>query len=116
MLDGLWKPEPLPDDLFERINFPNDVGWMIASGKNTGSQLHTDPNLMGAWNLLLTGRKWWVIIPAQLNARQFSCEESCSPSQADHSNAWTWFQHVLPQIKDRRLKGYFSGEMETNYF
>ena len=77
---------------------------MIASGRNTGSQLHTDPNLMGAWNLLLTGRKWWVILPAILDARQFSCDESCSPSSSgDQSNAWTWFEHVLPQIKDKRF-------------
>ena len=101
---GESEPEPLPEDLFRRLNFPNQVGWMIASAKNTGSQLHTDPNLMGAWNLLLTGRKWWVIIPAQVPASQFSCDETCSPSQSEQSNAWTWFEHVLPQIKDRRLK------------
>ena len=77
---------------------------MIASAKNTGSQLHTDPNLMGAWNLLLTGRKWWVIIPAQLDAAPFSCDTRCSPSYAQDSNAWTWFNHILPQLKDKRLE------------
>ncbi len=28
-----------------------------------GSQLHVDPDLMGAWNMLLTGRKWWAVLP-----------------------------------------------------
>ena len=36
------------------------------SGEHTGSQLHTDPDLMGAWSLLMSGAKWWVIIPTEL--------------------------------------------------
>ena len=32
-----------------------------------GSQMHTDPDFMGAWNLLLTGRKWWVVLPYQVS-------------------------------------------------
>ena len=44
----------MPGDLYSR-HHDHGVGWMIVSGKNTGSKIHTDPDLMGAWNLLLTG-------------------------------------------------------------
>ena len=104
MLDGVWRPGPMPEDLYKLINFPNEVGWMISSAKNTGSQLHIDPNLMGAWNLLLTGRKWWVVIPSREQASHFSCDAACShPMWKDQQgNAWPWFENVLPQIQDRR--------------
>ena len=104
VLDGLWRPRPVPDDLFRLVNFPNEVGWMIASAKNTGSQLHIDPNLMGAWNLLLTGRKWWVVVPARIPVKELTCDSACShPMWAkDQGNVWPWFEHVLPQLRDRR--------------
>ncbi|XP_023337022.1 uncharacterized protein LOC111708023 isoform X2 [Eurytemora carolleeae] len=58
VLDGLWKPPPMPDDLYAITKYNNDLAWIIMSSRNTGSQMHTDPDFMGAWNLLLTGRKW----------------------------------------------------------
>ena len=33
-----------------------------------GSQLHIDPDHMGAWNLLLTGQKWRVVFPYEVNS------------------------------------------------
>ena len=70
VLEGAWRPSPMPRDLYPRLGFPNDISWMILSGRNTGSQIHVDPDLMGAWNLLLTGRKWWVIVPTDFHDLQ----------------------------------------------
>ena len=36
ILDGLWKPEPFPRDLYELTKYNNDIGWIIMSAKNTG--------------------------------------------------------------------------------
>ena len=75
VLDGLWKPNPIPSDLYGPAQYNNDLGWIILSEKvkninrqnidmtlridvsfkASGSNLHQDPDLMGAWNLLLIG-------------------------------------------------------------
>ena len=114
VLDGLWKPPPMPLDLYSPTQYDNDLAWIILSSANSGSQVgawqcqychqsmdygpiwlvlfssslctlhtaevvfllcqvHQDPDLMGAWNLLLTGRKWWAVHPAPLNIRHVDC-------------------------------------------
>eukprot|EP00088_Acartia_fossae_P008738 TRINITY_DN14196_c0_g1_i2.p1 TRINITY_DN14196_c0_g1~~TRINITY_DN14196_c0_g1_i2.p1 ORF type:complete len:288 (+),score=38.92 TRINITY_DN14196_c0_g1_i2:56-919(+) len=106
ILDGLWKPKPIPDDLYTATKYNNDLAWIIMSSKNTGSQLHFDPDHMGAWNLLLTGQKWWAIVPYEANVDDFTCISDCShPDWEDGSNAYPWFQHILPQLKDTRFYG-----------
>ena len=69
----------MPRDLYPRLGFPNDISWMILSGRNTGSQIHFDPDLMGAWNLLLTGRKWWVFCETILTSMKsiFTIHSPC---------------------------------------
>ena len=103
ILDGLWKPPPIPGDLYAATKYFNDLAWIILSSKNTGSQLHIDPDLMGAWNLLLMGRKWWVVSPTHIPIDRITCMTKCSPGFQDGSNTWPWFQQVLPQIKGKRL-------------
>ena len=102
ILDGLWKPHQIPKDLYTETKYPNDLGWMIFSAKNTGSQLHADPDLMGAWNLLLLGRKWWVVYQTNIPVERITCDESCSPGFEDGSHTWPWFVHVLPQLRDKK--------------
>ena len=102
ILDGLWKPPPMPDDLYTANKYHNDLAWMILSSKNTGSQLHVDPDLMGAWNLLLMGRKWWVVSPSYIPIERITCRTKCSPGSKDGSNTWSWFQHILPQLKGKK--------------
>jgi len=76
------------------------------SAMHTGSQLHIDPDHMGAWNLLLTGRKWWTVIPYQAKTSEFTCDRACShKSWGDGSNSYMWFNHVLPQIRDKKFYG-----------
>ena len=55
IMDGTWRPEPIDEDIYSSLGYVHEVGWIIFSAKNTGSQLHVDPDLMGAWNYLLSG-------------------------------------------------------------
>ena len=55
IIDGTWRPEPIYEDIYSSLGYFHEVGWIIFSAKNTGSQLHVDPDLMGAWNYLLSG-------------------------------------------------------------
>ena len=62
-LFGNMKPAPIPEDIYPTIGYQNDLNWMILSNKDTGSDLHNDPDVMGAWNYLINGKKHWVVFP-----------------------------------------------------
>ena len=36
VLDGLWKPPPLPPDLYSLTDYDNDLAWVILSAAGTG--------------------------------------------------------------------------------
>ena len=57
------KPSLIPKDLYHATGYENDYNWVIMSQAYTGSQLHGDPDLTGAWNYLIHGYKHWVIFP-----------------------------------------------------
>ncbi len=57
------KPSLIPKDLYHATGYENHYNWVIMSQANTGSQLHGDPDLTGAWNYLIHGYKHWVIFP-----------------------------------------------------
>ena len=57
------KPSLIPNDLYHATGYENDYNWVIMSQAFTGSQLHCDPDLTGAWNYLIHGYKHWVIFP-----------------------------------------------------
>ena len=35
VLDGLWKPSPIPLDLYQPAKYPTDLGWIILSEEVT---------------------------------------------------------------------------------
>ena len=39
VLDGLWKPPPMPLDLYSPTQYDNDLAWIILSSANSGSQV-----------------------------------------------------------------------------
>jgi len=105
VLDGLWKPNPIPSDLYGPAQYNNDLGWIILSEKASGSNLHQDPDLMGAWNLLLIGRKWWAIHPAPLHLSNINCNGECSHNVNEAQSTFSWFHHVVPQLRRQRFYG-----------
>lgn len=100
VFESFRQPDPIPDDLYAKTGFDNDLDWVIVSQENTGSHPHNDPDLAGAWNYLLNGYKWWVIFPNGLDAKYINCDDDCSPEPNDHSETYRWFHHVLPQLRE----------------
>lgn len=49
--------------------------WMILGPKNSGSNLHIDPLGTSAWNMLLMGRKLWVLFPPNVNENVLKSKE-----------------------------------------
>ncbi|XP_023346245.1 bifunctional arginine demethylase and lysyl-hydroxylase PSR isoform X6 [Eurytemora carolleeae] len=96
-------PWSIPEDLFKSCGVLTDYQWIAISSSNTGTDLHLDPVLTSAWNTLLAGRKLWVVLPKDIEINPLSCDPSCSYQQ-DLSSV-SWFQHILPQIRDRKWYG-----------
>jgi len=106
LMDEYRAPDAIPTDLFQEAGFFTDYQWIILSDKRTGSELHTDPHVTTAWNSLLTGYKWWVVLPAHLKESDFECKSSCSGSDAEQElSVDKWYNHVLPQLRSRSWYG-----------
>ena len=103
-MKGIAKP--LCMKLFLHLMIHDEVersySQSLLSGEHTGSQLHTDPDLTGAWSLLMSGAKWWVIIPTELPLEEMTCAPECSPDHHNQSLASPWFSHILPQLLQKR--------------
>ena len=61
----------------------------------TGSQLHVDPDLMGAWNALLLGRKHWVIFPYPIPPEVFS---KWSPTRNEKKSFFQTILSIFPNF------------------
>ena len=43
----------------------------------------------------------WVLLPLEVLPDYFMCDDDCSETQEDDLSVLSWYQHVLPQIKER---------------
>ena len=95
--------------------------WPYLVARNTGTELHMDPDFTSPWNTVLKGHKWycvlvhlifsvaqisichwrWVLMPPEVLPDAFLCDESCSKGKEDDINVLSWYTHVLPQIRHR---------------
>ena len=77
--------------------------------------MHIDPLFTDAFNALIKGKKWWVIIPRDLYEfpEHFTCLKTCS-GESDSTNFFydvkLWYSHMLPQLRlgdtEMKLKYY----------
>lgn len=114
------KPKPVPRDYYEMSGLLTDYQWIIISHKDTGTELHTDPDYTSPWNTVLSGHKWWVLMPPEVLPDSFLCDEKCSQIKEDDINVNSWFTHVLPQLRGRKWYGstvteFIQGPGETIY-
>lgn len=58
LFDDYSKPAPVPADYFEKAGMLTDYQWLILSMKDTGTELHTDPEYTSPWNTVFSGYKW----------------------------------------------------------
>lgn len=60
-----WIPECFGNDLFTVLGDKRpDDKWLIVGPARSGSTYHKDPNATSAWNVVLRGRKYWIMFPS----------------------------------------------------
>ena len=120
LLEDYSTPHPIPEDMYKLSGVQTDYQWMIMSQANTGTSLHLDPEYTMAWNTVLSGRKWWVLMPPELSPSLFSCDSSCSKTKEGDISILSWFKHILPQLRGKKWYGntvreFIQGPGETLY-
>ena len=74
----------------------------LFSGLKIGTKMHVDTVLADAFNALIRGEKWWVVLPKDLYEfrDEYSCDPKCSePFDNFQRITGVWFTHILPQIR-----------------
>ena len=105
LLEDYAAPKPIPQDMYRISGVPTDYQWMIMSQANTGTSLHLDPEYTMAWNTVVSGKKWWVLMPPELSPTLFSCDSTCSKIKEGDISVLSWFTHVLPQLRAKKWYG-----------
>jgi hypothetical protein len=63
-----WSPECFGTDLFSVLGKHRpDHRWLILGPARSGSTFHKDPNATSAWNAVLTGSKYWIMFPPDVD-------------------------------------------------
>ena len=64
--------------------------------------MHMDPSVTDAYNGLLIGHKWWLILPKDFYEfiDEWLCDPKCSdPEAADIYKAEAWYHTIYPQMR-----------------
>ena len=79
--------------------------WIVLVVLVAGSQLHKDPDHTGAWNLLLTGRKWWAVLPYRVS-RDVDPDTDGSGFFLPVLKQRCWFNHYF-RLSDRMYRNSY---------
>ena len=64
-LQGAYEPpQAFQEDLFTLLGEERpDHRWLIVGPERSGSTFHIDPNATSAWNAVVRGSKYWIMMP-----------------------------------------------------
>ncbi|EGW34213.1 uncharacterized protein SPAPADRAFT_134196 [Spathaspora passalidarum NRRL Y-27907] len=74
-------PAIFQQDLFtvftkeEQFTCRPDHAWLIMGSARSGSTFHKDPNYTCAWNVAITGRKLWIMLPPHITPPGVSTDD-----------------------------------------
>ena len=75
--------------------------WMIIGPKNSGSNIHIDPLATSAWNMLLIGRKLWILFPPDIDESELKSAASLSSESKEDALDFCvagWMVHMLSNL------------------
>ncbi len=102
------RPHFFRTDLFDLVDFNRrpPQRWLCVGPQNSGSHMHLDPLNTNAWNSLLHGRKYWLLlspnVPENIAMGKPFVPKAVSgqPDPARHETVAGWFIDVLPKLRD----------------
>jgi histone arginine demethylase JMJD6 len=103
-LNDYTPPEYFNEDIFKLLPFDRrpPFRWILVGPAMSGTRMHIDPLDSSAWNVVLSGRKRWVLMSPQLShdlalgKHVWTAEER---KDGRSPQAIYWFQEVLPRIR-----------------
>eukprot|EP01125_Pyxidicula_operculata_P009508 TRINITY_DN312_c0_g2_i1.p1 TRINITY_DN312_c0_g2~~TRINITY_DN312_c0_g2_i1.p1 ORF type:complete len:410 (+),score=84.23 TRINITY_DN312_c0_g2_i1:62-1291(+) len=106
LMNDYHVPSFFTDDLYSIDNqirefFPK-YKYMVIGGNRTGSNMHVDPKLTGAWNTLLSGRKKWILLPPNDDEKfkeLIGINTFCDPEHGVRPPLY-WWTDVYPNLKN----------------
>ena len=114
MQQDYTRPQFFTRDLFDLVNFNRrpPQRWLCVGAQNSGSQMHKDPLNTNAWNALVHGRKYWLLmapeVPEEIADGSYftsryphlarDANQSQSPPTPIDSTVG-WFTRVLPYLR-----------------
>jgi hypothetical protein len=76
--------------------------WMLIGPKNSGSNIHIDPLATSAWNMLLIGRKLWILFPPDIDETELKSATSLNSESKEDDGvdfcAAGWMVHILSNL------------------
>eukprot|EP01051_Picozoa_sp_SAG22_P017461 SAG22_NODE_2699_length_2303_cov_1.417423_1_plen_513_part_10 len=73
--------------------------WLIFGSARTGSSMHIDPLGTSAWNMLMAGRKRWLLFPPGTPKELVTLPRYLKPRGGGGSEAVAWFDKMLPRLR-----------------
>ena len=71
--------------------------WVIIGPSRSGTGIHIDPLGTSAWNALISGHKWWVMLPTDTPKHMITVPKG--EGQHQSGEGIQWFQKVYNKIK-----------------
>ncbi len=95
------RPHFFETDYFDLLPFDRrpPQRWLCIGPQGSGTTMHTDPISTNAWNTLIHGRKYWLIMSSNVpediadGSRFMKIEDKCASPIG-------WFIHIVPKIRE----------------
>jgi histone arginine demethylase JMJD6 len=105
MQQDYTRPNFFQTDFFDSVAFSRrpPQRWLCIGAQGSGSFMHKDPLNTNAWNALVQGRKYWVLLSPNVPASLATGAQFERRYNGEGPSSWAppqgWFTHTLPQLR-----------------
>ena len=106
MQQDYTRPHFFTTDFLDHVAFSRrpPQRWLCIGAQGSGSFMHKDPLNTNAWNALLHGRKYWLLLSPNVPASIANGSAFEHRYKGEGPSPWTspqgWFTHILPRLRE----------------